>query len=340
MLSSGQKSESHWESQSLHQTQCDSEDRVVAASFSLQPYAEVMEPVDVIVVGGGVSGLTAALGLEERGKSVLIIDKAKRLGGRVASGKIGQHLFNTGPLSSQLEGDCFDDLGLHPFTSPIGSDERAMGDAAKFCTAWSKHFSWHQGLVTTIRQEKDHYCVETEISGESYQARSVVLTCPGPQSQHLLEQSGFPLPRELSEICYTKELLLIVEAVLDPDQSPLASETLSLHQGATSPTSRPQALALKANPTWSNQHFGQDEEDTKAALLREFFGMFPGAHVTQSGLKRWRYANAVTTTEERFLRINTALDLCVAGDGFGDRAQDGLRRAVLSGQAISAHLGG
>lgn len=44
-----------------------------------------MEQFDIIVVGSGLAGLTTALELSESGKSVIVLEKSKVIGGRTAS---------------------------------------------------------------------------------------------------------------------------------------------------------------------------------------------------------------------------------------------------------------
>ncbi|HSO64790.1 MAG TPA: FAD-dependent oxidoreductase, partial [Ornithinibacter sp.] len=42
----------------------------------------------VVVVGGGIAGLTAALALAERGVRVTVLEREERLGGRVRSWQV------------------------------------------------------------------------------------------------------------------------------------------------------------------------------------------------------------------------------------------------------------
>ncbi len=57
------------------------------------------ESVDVLVVGGGLAGMTAALELQRRGRRVLIVEKGARLGGKAGSTHTSLGEFPTGPTS-------------------------------------------------------------------------------------------------------------------------------------------------------------------------------------------------------------------------------------------------
>ena len=52
--------------------------------------------VDVVVVGGGISGLVAARQVAERGRSVLVVEARKRVGGRV----LNHHLESGGTIEA------------------------------------------------------------------------------------------------------------------------------------------------------------------------------------------------------------------------------------------------
>ncbi|MFA6245022.1 MAG: FAD-dependent oxidoreductase, partial [Candidatus Hydrogenedentales bacterium] len=55
------------------------------------------DPVaDCIVIGAGISGLLAARTLRDSGKTVVILDKARGVGGRMATRRIGECVFDHG----------------------------------------------------------------------------------------------------------------------------------------------------------------------------------------------------------------------------------------------------
>jgi len=65
----------------------------VAGEMSISP------AYDVVIVGGGISGLAAAYRLRERGCSVLLLEQSDRVGGVMRSERVGGFLFEHGPTS-------------------------------------------------------------------------------------------------------------------------------------------------------------------------------------------------------------------------------------------------
>ncbi len=71
---------------------------------------------EVLIIGGGISGLGAALGLQQQGLDVLLIESAERVGGAIGSVREDGCLIETGPNStletSPLIGAMIRDTGI------------------------------------------------------------------------------------------------------------------------------------------------------------------------------------------------------------------------------------
>src|SRR5688572_24555881 len=56
-----------------------------------------LETVDVAIVGGGVSGLSAAYELRKRKRSVVVLEREQRAGGIIQTERVGEFIVDTGP---------------------------------------------------------------------------------------------------------------------------------------------------------------------------------------------------------------------------------------------------
>jgi len=74
-----------------------------------------MEKYDAIVIGGGLAGLTSAIELSRAGRSVLVLEKAGKTGGRASTLNKGGELFNMGGHALYIGGEAerwFGERGL------------------------------------------------------------------------------------------------------------------------------------------------------------------------------------------------------------------------------------
>jgi oxygen-dependent protoporphyrinogen oxidase len=98
------------------------------------------ENVDVAIIGGGISGLTAAHGLRKAGRNAVVLEASSSFGGAVGSVRQGQYLIDRGPqsmvLSPQLTELCRD----------LGIDGQIV--AAK--TEGAKRYIYRHGMLNQV----------------------------------------------------------------------------------------------------------------------------------------------------------------------------------------------
>ena len=170
---------------------------------------------DVVVVGAGLSGLTAAQSLVQAGYQVLVVDKSRGVGGRVATRRVGESLVDHGcrflqPFTqrdSRLISDGLAAGWLRPWT-PLEFDLRE-GNPPLPQTPSTPYYIGSEGMNSlakalaselTIQRQCRVLQVEPVASGwqlhaedspadSPFTARSVILAIPAPQITPLFTQA-------------------------------------------------------------------------------------------------------------------------------------------------------
>jgi predicted NAD/FAD-dependent oxidoreductase len=62
---------------------------------------------DVLIIGAGMSGMAAASELSRAGLRVMVVDKGRAVGGRMASRRIGEAVFDHGAQFITARSDQF-----------------------------------------------------------------------------------------------------------------------------------------------------------------------------------------------------------------------------------------
>ena len=325
--------------------------------------------LDVLVVGAGIAGLTAAAALRERGRSVLVLEKSRGLGGRAAT---------------RRRGDLRIDHGAQFFTV---RDPRfrarvdawlAAGDVAVWTRGvpvWRPDAGWTEpgpdahpryappagmsalgrllGAGTDVRREAPVAQVAatargwraTLADGSAVEARAALLTAPAPQARALLADAPLApgvadaLERIAFDPCFA------VLAGYDDAPSPAwpavrveghPDLAWVAHDGSrrAAAGARPTVLVLHATPAFSRAHLETPREAVADALLEAATALAPWAdRPTWRDVHRWRYARPVAAHPEPYLAA--APGLVVAGDAFGSDRVEG---AFLSGLAAAGAL--
>lgn len=318
------------------------------------------QSTDVLVVGAGMAGLIAANELLRAGRSVIVVDKGRGVGGRLASRRI--------------EGATFDH-GAQGFTtgdsrcSAVGLPNRLGGAVAGWMqdpahrteglAYWrgvpcmsgvAKHLALGinvqlETALVTLHTEA-HRWVATTLNGGTITAQAVILTPPVPQSLALLDASGVALPQalrhRLNAIEYDR-CLTVMARLEGPSRIPppggltLTSGPLtSITDNQMKGISGESAVTLHATPEFSLEHWDRDRTES-AHLLLAAAADWLGAGVRSFQVHGWRFSRPRVLDPEPCLLASTLPPLALAGDGFGGFGVEG---AAFSGMtAATAILG-
>ena len=310
---------------------------------------------DVLVIGAGMAGLTAAADLQRAGCRVLVLEKGRGVGGRLASRRIGEAavdhgaqfitartprfaaLLEDGRRAGAVE-EWYRSAGGGPDAHVRWRGHPAMSAVAKYLARGIE--ARLEARVVALRASRHHWSAETE-TGAVYSAGAVVLTPPVPQSLAILKAGAVALEPEtrarLEGIEY--ERCLAVMAVLAgpsrlaapgglaPGDGPLAWIADNQLKGISAEP----AVTIHATHAFSLEHWERDRQDSGRRLLDAASGWL-GADVRMLQVHGWLYSKPLHVDEHRCAMVGHGPPLVLAGDAFAGPRVEG---AALSGWAAA-----
>lgn len=307
--------------------------------------------LNTVIIGAGIAGLLAARVLQDAGARVTVLEKSRGFGGRLATKRVGDAVFDQGAQYFTVKYPRFaawverwerDGL-VAPW--PGGAYRRYIGRPSM--TAVPKALA--EGLdikrdhkVTALGCCGDHWCVDVENHG-CLRAERIILTAPVPQSLALLRAGGFvvpePLMSQLTALTYDPCLALLVTLA---GRSRLPLDGVRCEEGVVrwavdnqskgvSPNVA--AVTLHLSPEFSAANYGRTDLEVLELVRAEAEAVI-GAPIATATLHRWKFSHARNTHPERFVWWPEE-QLGLAGDGFGGARVEG---AALSGLALAERI--
>lgn len=304
------------------------------------------------VIGAGLAGLACARALSDAGQRVVVFDKSRGLGGRMASRRAGEWRFDHGAVVLRPTNDAFTAF-LH--------ETQASGAAAH----WQGAGGWTglpgmssivkplaagldivtAGQVTGLRETASAWAVEGPDSAANLVFDRIVLAIPQPQALDLL--AHWPaLTEQIASVemqpCWT--LMAGFDRALPTDMaytntcdSPIA--VIARDTAKPGRILPGDAWVIQADAAWTRAHLELGEPAVTDRLLAAFFeaiGCRPLPPVITMA-HRWRYGlTAAPLGKPHLLDASLGLGLC--GDWcLGETAQaafdsgQSLARAILAG---------
>ena len=312
---------------------------------------------DCIVVGAGLSGLVLARRLTAAGYRVLILEKSKAVGGRIATRRDGPATYDHGAqfykLSSREPWPLDTDWAGKGLSHVWFQDQNSVfKNAPSGMTVLVKELA--QGLqivfeqkVTSIQEmmvsglQFESLQVECE-SGAKYESKFVFISSPLPQSRDLLKSSGIAYPVELNKIDYASALVGLFEVESEnlnirnlKYMQDVNEEMFSVSNQLSKKTSSTLAFAVVMQPQWSQQHFLLEDDSNLAKISYAFTDYLRNfsldVSVKKSQLKKWRYSHPLSTYSSPHLVLGAQQNIYLVGDAFGGPS---LRGAADSADSI------
>ena len=311
---------------------------------------------EIIIIGAGMAGLMAGRILSQAGRDVLILDKGRRIGGRMASRRDSRLLFNHGaqfvtahsPVFSALC-DAASDRGVIENWPLSGRDNGYSGrpfmrDIANFIGA---NLTIQQEVeIAHITHSQNSFILQST-SGEAYHCQHLLLSAPAPQTEILLRDLAPKLARVAASARYAPCWTVMAELPHLPeglrpvikDEGILGWASLEASRPGATPSG---AVTLQANADYSERFLESPQEQ----VIKDITTAYQQAQNIQT-LKwgyqrahRWRYAKVIKPVppDAPFMESFSANMLALAGDwhpvsGAPDKPASGARaeEALLSG---------
>ncbi len=313
----------------------------------------------VIIIGAGMAGLSAARRLAAANIPVVVLDKGRGPGGRMATRRAGEATFDHGAQFFSAKTSDFQYFveaaaaqgvvkewwpGISDTRHPRWVGTAGMNGVPKMM---AKNMTLLSGKRVVRFQAQSEGWLVTLDDGSSLEGSALLITVPAPQALELLENSQIHLADQgldgLRQIAYHP--CLAVMATLDQPSGIPAPGGLQIADNAVSwladnfqkGISKNPSVTIHASPEFSRIHLDGDLNEAGRLLLEAAAGYLQPASVLDWQIHRWRYSLAFQRHPSLFLQTETAFPLLFGGDGFGIGNVEG---AYLSGLAMADQLAG
>jgi predicted NAD/FAD-dependent oxidoreductase len=311
-----------------------------------------------IIIGAGLSGLTAAHELIKNNWEVTTLDKGRGVGGRMATRRTGEARFDHGAQYFSTKTADFQAFTQNIIQKNIAkkwnlqegdktfSHARVIGiDGMNMIPKFLA-----EGLnikinekVISISETKNGCKVITE-AGNFYESDALICTTPAPQAIEILNKSNLALAdiEALQSIHY--QPCITVMASLKTQTNIPSPGGISLQKGNISwiadnfqkGISSIFSATIHANPVFSLAHFDDDLTQIGNQLLSDITDLIAADSIESFQMHRWRYSLASERYANNFLVASaTKFPMIFAGDGFGIGSIEG---AFISGKSAAQSL--
>ena len=310
---------------------------------------------DLLVLGSGIAGLAAARLAEDDGKTVLVIDKGRQLGGRVSTRRRDGFGFNHGAQFVTAKGTEFASL-LAKATAAGNTKNWQISDdkIVQIGTPSMRDLPQFMATGLMIRQQTEitqiaHHGGHIgffDKDGLVATGQQAIITAPAAQTSKLLADLYPDLAATAGlasyDPCWT--IMLGLEGDHGLGTAPLRDEVAGIALGVPEFTRSNQqssldapALTIQATGAWSQQHLQDDPQMVIKSLCQIWQNLTgkPLDNISTATAHRWLFAKVITAAPSDAPRLSNDGKLAIAGDWLGGPR---VEQAFDSGQQAYRHL--
>jgi renalase len=318
------------------------------------------EKYDVIIIGAGMSGITAGNILQEKGLKVKLLDKGKGIGGRLATRRIQYKdqkvVFDYGTQYIHAENKSFENIlyDLHQKditriwkNSSSDTEKKFIGkksirDIAMFLA--SDLDILNNCKVTQIKHQDDNWILTTN-KNENFISDNLILTTPVPQSLKLMDNSAITIDSQikskLEEIEY--ERCIVALLILDNSNIYKSFGGLKFSEGPISfignnnqkgVNSGYLAFTVEMSDDFSNMNWDLNNEKIISKII-ELSSDWLISPVLDYQIHKWKYSRPSKFYNKKFEIIEAPSPIYLAGDTF---LGNSVESAYFSGLAAAENL--
>ena len=319
-----------------------------------------LNSMNILIIGAGLSGLTAARELTRNGHDVVLVDKGRGVGGRLSTRRLAGGRADHGAQYFSARSDDFKTLvetmqadGIvhewHLEQSDPASFQHPRYVGTSGMNSIAKYLADGLNVLTNkrvVRVKPTATGWEVVLDdGDTLAADALLVTLPAPQALTLWRESGLELApddRAALEAIYFEPTLAVMLQLSQPSNVPTpgglklppdspVAWLADNQQKGISPDGY--SVTIHASHDYSRQHL--DDSDLPALipeLLAAVSDYVAPETVVAQQIHRWRYSNPTTRHEQPCVVATAHAPLRFGGDGYGKGNVEG---AYLSGLALA-----
>ena len=291
-----------------------------------------LQAFDIVIIGSGMAGLAAAGVARSAGRSVCILDKGRRIGGRVSTRRADGFTFNHGAQFLTARQSDFLTACESARTGGALVPWHVAGRDAFCGTPTMRDLPGFLGEGHTIRQQvevtdithDDGFMTLHDAQGPVAQGRQVLITAPAPQTARLLAPVAADLAATARSASYAPCWTGMYG--FENDNPPAMAEPVSADSG-------PVGWAC-----WEPHRPGNAPAEALLAAYQSMIGAMTGTPLPTPryiAAHRWRYARVIQAAAADAPRFSADGMIGIAGDWTaGARVED----AFMSGHRAMTSL--